>query len=226
MQTPGHFPITDFGLFQRFFVKVLNISFYISVQTPEHVRITDLDLSILNISAYIYFSSNPSTCLYHRFGLVPGFGLVHKFFVQVHFFFNFQAPSLTGFVPDFYIIFCLPISMVLNISVYISVQTPGHVRITDFGLAKLLDYNEDEYHAAGGKMPIKWLALECIQHRIFTHKSDVWSYGMYPTTDTECSTIFGGGYRGGINPLTLRAAKRGLTILKIFNLQTHFLESI
>lgn len=27
-------------------------------------------------------------------------------------------------------------------------------------------------------MPIKWLALECIQHRIYTHKSDVWSYGV------------------------------------------------
>ena len=27
------------------------------------------------------------------------------------------------------------------------------------------------------QMPIKWLALECIQHRVFTHKSDVWSYG-------------------------------------------------
>ena len=57
------------------------------------------------------------------------------------------------------------------------VQSAGQVKITDFGLAKLLDYNEDEYHAAGGKMPIKWLALECIQDRIFTHKSDVWSYG-------------------------------------------------
>jgi serine/threonine protein kinase len=57
------------------------------------------------------------------------------------------------------------------------VQTPNCVKITDFGLAKLLDINEDEYKAAGGKMPIKWLALECIQHRIFTHKSDVWSFG-------------------------------------------------
>lgn len=27
-------------------------------------------------------------------------------------------------------------------------------------------------------MPIKWLALECIQQRIFTHKSDVWSFGV------------------------------------------------
>ncbi|KAK4296732.1 hypothetical protein Pmani_030810 [Petrolisthes manimaculis] len=58
------------------------------------------------------------------------------------------------------------------------VQTPSCVKITDFGLAKLLDYNEDEYKAAGGKMPIKWLALECIQHRIFTHKSDVWAFGV------------------------------------------------
>ncbi|XP_062524304.1 epidermal growth factor receptor isoform X4 [Bombyx mori] len=58
------------------------------------------------------------------------------------------------------------------------VQTPNSVKITDFGLAKLLDINEDEYKAAGGKMPIKWLALECIQHRIFTHKSDVWAFGV------------------------------------------------
>lgn len=58
------------------------------------------------------------------------------------------------------------------------VQTPNCVKITDFGLAKLLDINVDEYKAAGGKMPIKWLALECIQHRIFTHKSDVWAFGV------------------------------------------------
>ncbi|CAH0547387.1 unnamed protein product [Brassicogethes aeneus] len=58
------------------------------------------------------------------------------------------------------------------------VQSPACVKITDFGLAKLLDINEEEYKAAGGKMPIKWLALECIQHRIFTHKSDVWAFGV------------------------------------------------
>lgn len=58
------------------------------------------------------------------------------------------------------------------------VQTHSCVKITDFGLAKLLDANEENYKAAGGKMPIKWLALECIQHRIFTHKSDVWAFGV------------------------------------------------
>lgn len=63
-------------------------------------------------------------------------------------------------------------------------QNPNCVKITDFGLAKLLDINEEEYKAAGGKMPIKWLALECIQHRIFTHKSDVWAFGEC----TSCSS--------------------------------------
>ena len=58
------------------------------------------------------------------------------------------------------------------------VQTPNCVKITDFGLAKMLDTNVDEYKATGGKMPIKWLALECIQHKTFTHKSDVWAFGV------------------------------------------------
>lgn len=27
-------------------------------------------------------------------------------------------------------------------------------------------------------MPVKWMALESIQHRIFNQKTDVWSYGV------------------------------------------------
>ncbi|KAG9475928.1 hypothetical protein GDO78_002806 [Eleutherodactylus coqui] len=58
------------------------------------------------------------------------------------------------------------------------VKAPQHVKITDFGLAKLLGAEEKEYHAEGGKVPIKWMALESILHRIYTHQSDVWSYGV------------------------------------------------
>ncbi|PIO35792.1 hypothetical protein AB205_0002240 [Aquarana catesbeiana] len=60
------------------------------------------------------------------------------------------------------------------------VKNPTHVKITDFGLARLLDVDETEYHADGGKVPIKWMALESILHRKFTHQSDVWSYGENP----------------------------------------------
>ncbi|KAK2870318.1 hypothetical protein QQF64_021724 [Cirrhinus molitorella] len=58
------------------------------------------------------------------------------------------------------------------------VKTPNHVKITDFGLARLLGAEEKEYHADGGKVPIKWMALESIRHWTYTHQSDVWSYGV------------------------------------------------
>lgn len=28
------------------------------------------------------------------------------------------------------------------------------------------------------QVPVKWMALESIQHRIFNHQTDVWSYGV------------------------------------------------
>ncbi|KAM6953744.1 melanoma receptor tyrosine-protein kinase-like [Aplochiton taeniatus] len=58
------------------------------------------------------------------------------------------------------------------------VKAPHHVKITDFGLARLLSANEKEYHADGGKVPIKWMALESILQWTYTHQSDVWSYGV------------------------------------------------
>ncbi|KAM9333231.1 melanoma receptor tyrosine-protein kinase-like isoform 2-T2 [Pholidichthys leucotaenia] len=57
-------------------------------------------------------------------------------------------------------------------------KNPNHVKITDFGLAKLLTADEEEYHADGGKVPIKWMALESILQWTYTHQSDVWSYGV------------------------------------------------
>ncbi|KAI4872468.1 hypothetical protein NFI96_022937, partial [Prochilodus magdalenae] len=73
------------------------------------------------------------------------------------------------------------------------VKSPSHIKITDFGLARLLDNNEKEYNADGGKMPIKWMALECIHYRKFTHQSDVWSYGV---TIWELMTFGGKPYEG------------------------------
>ncbi|XP_031623661.1 epidermal growth factor receptor [Contarinia nasturtii] len=58
------------------------------------------------------------------------------------------------------------------------VNTMNNVKIADFGLAKLLSNDSDEYVESGRKMPIKWLALECIRNRLFTTKSDVWAFGV------------------------------------------------
>ncbi len=51
------------------------------------------------------------------------------------------------------------------------VKSPNHIKITDFGLARLLDADEKEYNADGGKVSVTWLqpdkghALTCL-HKI------------------------------------------------------------
>lgn len=52
------------------------------------------------------------------------------------------------------------------------------VKICDFGLAKDC-YKYDEYVKKGdGKLPVKWMAIESIRDKVFTTKSDVWSFGV------------------------------------------------
>lgn len=57
-------------------------------------------------------------------------------------------------------------------------QRKTHALISDFGLAKFLDVDQSEYQSGGGRLPIKWLAPECFRKRKFTHKSDVWAFGV------------------------------------------------
>ncbi|XP_056009649.1 vascular endothelial growth factor receptor 1-like isoform X2 [Ostrea edulis] len=53
------------------------------------------------------------------------------------------------------------------------------VKICDFGLAKDL-YRNPEYHKkTDGPVPVKWMAIESLTHRLYTTKSDVWSYGIF-----------------------------------------------
>ncbi|VDD79757.1 unnamed protein product [Mesocestoides corti] len=59
------------------------------------------------------------------------------------------------------------------------VQSPELVQITDFGLAKMLDNSdEDSVVVRTGRVPIRWLAIETLQDGIYSHKTDVWSYGV------------------------------------------------
>ncbi|XP_054166017.1 vascular endothelial growth factor receptor 1-like [Oppia nitens] len=52
------------------------------------------------------------------------------------------------------------------------------VKICDFGLAKDV-YKYDNYVKKNdGPLPIKWMAIESIRDKVFTSKSDVWSFGI------------------------------------------------
>ena len=43
----------------------------------------------------------------------------------------------------------------------------------------MIDHSQDEgFIETGGKMPFKWLAIECIGKGHYSHKSDVWSFGV------------------------------------------------
>ena len=51
------------------------------------------------------------------------------------------------------------------------------MQIADFGLSRDLQ-NEDYYVSHGGKIPVKWTALEALTYRKYSTASDVWSYGV------------------------------------------------
>ncbi|XP_030076009.1 tyrosine-protein kinase receptor UFO isoform X2 [Microcaecilia unicolor] len=53
-----------------------------------------------------------------------------------------------------------------------------NVCVADFGLSKKI-YNGDYYRQGRiSKMPVKWIAMESLADRVYTSKSDVWSFGV------------------------------------------------
>ncbi len=58
------------------------------------------------------------------------------------------------------------------------VQSSRCVKVTDFGLTKVIEVGEYQYKAKGGKVPVRWMAPESLRQKVYTHKSDVWSYGV------------------------------------------------
>lgn len=61
----------------------------------------------------------------------------------------------------------------------ILVSSDTEVKISDFGLSRAIGSDDNYYKAsAGGKWPVKWYAPESVYFGKFTHKSDVWSFGV------------------------------------------------
>ncbi|KAF7260334.1 hypothetical protein EG68_02402 [Paragonimus skrjabini miyazakii] len=62
------------------------------------------------------------------------------------------------------------------------VTTKDHLQITDFGLAKMLEpedeENKGEVIVRSGRVPIRWLAIETLAHGRYSFKTDVWAYGV------------------------------------------------
>jgi serine/threonine protein kinase len=52
------------------------------------------------------------------------------------------------------------------------------LKIADFGLARDISGREMYKKNPRGKIPVKWTAPEALEHRVFTKKSDVWSFGV------------------------------------------------
>ncbi|CAJ0950321.1 unnamed protein product, partial [Mesorhabditis belari] len=57
----------------------------------------------------------------------------------------------------------------------IMIDSLKNAKIGDFGLCVSAN---DKIMDASGKLPIKWLAIESLEQRKFSMKSDVWSFGM------------------------------------------------
>lgn len=52
------------------------------------------------------------------------------------------------------------------------------VKIADFGLARDIEEKATYRKTTNTPIPIKWMAIESLTHKIYSIKSDVWSYGV------------------------------------------------
>ncbi|XP_074642300.1 tyrosine-protein kinase SYK-like isoform X1 [Tubulanus polymorphus] len=75
---------------------------------------------------------------------------------------------------------------------------PQFVKISDFGMSRALNLDEDYYKAnANSRWPLKWYAPECLFYHRFSTKSDVWSFGV---TMWETFSYGAKPYKGVVGP--------------------------
>ena len=53
-----------------------------------------------------------------------------------------------------------------------------NLKISDFGMSRVVSNDDIYVKTSKGRLPWKWMAIESIVNREFTSASDVWSYGV------------------------------------------------
>ena len=52
------------------------------------------------------------------------------------------------------------------------------LKVSDFGMSRLLPPDEVYVPTSHGPIPLRWMAIEALFYRHFTTKTDVWAYGV------------------------------------------------
>ena len=80
------------------------------------------------------------------------------------------------------------------------------LKIADFGLSRVVSEGDAYVKTTSGRLPIKWMAIESINDRVFTVQSDVWAFGVVVWEIATLGEIY--LYRASLNTIVIIMFRR------------------